>query len=98
MARFFGKKRKKEGEWIGQILDGAGEEDLLEISAIQSKVQMTVPNHERLVQLVIDKDILEAEYLGCHPCINTSSLRVAMKDILEKFLPYVEHDYLVVDL
>ena len=53
---------------------------------------------KKQVQLVIDRDILQGETVGCHPCINTSSLCIAMKDLLEKFLPYVEHDYIEVDL
>lgn len=50
------------------------------------------------VQLLIDKDVLDQEYIGCHPCINTSSLKLRMRDLTEKFLPCVKHDYTVVDL
>lgn len=50
------------------------------------------------VKLLIDKEIMEAEYLGCHPCINTSSLKLKTKDVLEKFLPAVHHAYQVLDL
>ena len=53
---------------------------------------------ENHVQLLIDKDILAHETLGCHPCINTSSLRLSRDDVLEKFLPAVHHDYIEVDL
>lgn len=49
------------------------------------------------VQLLIDKDVLDHEYIGCHPCINTSSLRIPTADILEKFLPAVKHSYQVVE-
>lgn len=50
------------------------------------------------VRLLIDRDVLKEEYLGCHPCINTSSLKLKMQDVLDKFLPSVHHDYTVVDL
>lgn len=50
------------------------------------------------VQLVIDKEVLEDEYLGCHPCINTSSLKLKTKEVLEKFLPAVRHEAIVVEL
>jgi Ala-tRNA(Pro) deacylase len=50
------------------------------------------------VQLLIDKDILMDEYIGCHPCINTTSLRIKTRDILDKFLPYVQHQPIMVDL
>ncbi len=50
------------------------------------------------VRLLIDSELLRDEFLGCHPCVNTSSLKVRTKDILEKFLPYVGHDYTAVEL
>lgn len=53
---------------------------------------------ENRVRLIIDKDLLEDEYIGCHPCVNTSSLKIKTSDITEKFLKAVGHDYTVVDL
>ena len=50
------------------------------------------------VCLLIDADILKDEYLGCHPCVNTSSLKIKTADILEKFLPAVKHTYKIVSL
>ena len=53
---------------------------------------------ENQVQLYIDKDVLEEEYLGCHPCVNTASIKLKVSDVLEKFLPHVRHEYRVVEL
>ena len=50
------------------------------------------------VQLLIDEDVLNSEFVGCHPCINTSSLRLRTKDLIEKILPAVEHDFIRVKL
>lgn len=50
------------------------------------------------VRLCIDKSVADAQYIGCHPCINTSTLRVAMDDLLHKFLPRVSHAPTFVDL
>ena len=50
------------------------------------------------VQLMIDEEVLQEPYIGCHPCVNTSSLKIKMKDILEIFLPYVGHTYTTVKL
>ena len=36
------------------------------------------------VDLLIDKDLMDDEYIGCHPCINTSSLKIKMDDIIKK--------------
>ena len=38
------------------------------------------------------------EYIGCHPCVNTSSLKIRIDDVIRKFLPAVEHDYKTVHL
>ncbi len=53
---------------------------------------------DRKVKLLIDKDLLTDEYFGCHPCVNTSSLKIKTKDLLEKFLPYTGHSPLFVEL
>ena len=50
------------------------------------------------VQLLIDEDVLKDEYLGCHPCVNTSSLKIKTSDIVQKFLPATGHAYTVVHL
>lgn len=50
------------------------------------------------VQLLIDREVVECEYLGCHPCVNTSSMRLRTTDVLEKVLPAIHHTYQVVDL
>lgn len=50
------------------------------------------------VQLLMDKPVADSEYLGCHPCVSTSSLKLKTRDILDKFLPAVGHEPIVVDL
>lgn len=50
------------------------------------------------VQLLMDKDLLQDEYLGCHPCINTSSLRIKMKDVFEKIIPALHHEPIFVEV
>ena len=53
---------------------------------------------EHQVRLLMDRETYEAEELSCHPCICTSSLKLKMADILQKFLPYTGHSVTVVDL
>ena len=50
------------------------------------------------VQLLIDEDVLQDEYIGCHPCVNTSSLKIKTADVIEKFLPAVKHTFTKVRL
>jgi hypothetical protein len=53
---------------------------------------------EHQVKLLIDEEVLDSEYFGCHPCINTSSLRMRTADLIEKVLPAMEHDFVKVKL
>ena len=49
------------------------------------------------VKAVIDSDVLKDEFLGCHPCMNTSSLKIRTTDITDKFLPAVHHGFRAVE-
>lgn len=53
---------------------------------------------DRHVQLLIDEDVLKGEYIGFHPCINTSSLRLKTADLLQVILPALDRDYTLVHL
>jgi len=53
---------------------------------------------ENKVQLLVDQDLFRDEYIGCHPCVNTSSLKLRCTDIFETFLTAVKHSYLSVEL
>lgn len=55
-------------------------------------------DHENAVQLLIDEDVLQSEMVGCHPCMNTSSLRLKIKDLTEKILPAIHHEPIIVHL
>ena len=48
-------------------------------------------DREVRVRLLIDRSLLEAQYVGCHPCINTSSLRISTADFMEKVVPAMKH-------
>lgn len=53
---------------------------------------------ENDVALLIDSDLLNNDFIGCHPCKNTATLKIKTEDILSKFLPYVKHEYTTVKL
>lgn len=53
---------------------------------------------EHQVKLLIDGDILKHEFLGCHPCVNTSSLKIRTTDLLNRFLPFTGHEPIFVEL
>lgn len=72
--------------------------EFLDIHPGAVSVMGLMNDHENGVNLVVDAEILEGEFLGCHPCVNTSSLKIRTKDIFEKFLPAVHHEFTVVHL
>lgn len=70
----------------------------LDITPGSVSVMGLMNDRERKVRLVIDEDVLDGAEIGCHPCINTSSIKFATKDLLEKIIPAMNHDYTVVSL
>ncbi|MBR5286996.1 MAG: prolyl-tRNA synthetase associated domain-containing protein [Clostridia bacterium] len=73
-------------------------EEFLDITPGAVSVMGLMNDTNNRVQLLIDREVLQGELLGCHPCVNTSSLRMKTQDVLEKFLPAVHHEALIVDL
>lgn len=53
---------------------------------------------QQRVRLVMDCEVAKSSFIGCHPCQNTSSLKIATKDVLEKFLPFVQHFPAILEL
>ena len=53
---------------------------------------------ESHVTLLIDSSLKESKYFGCHPCINTSSLKIKTADLLDKFLPSIHHSPIFVNI
>lgn len=73
-------------------------EQFLDITPGSVSVMGLMNDKENRVQLLIDEDILKGEYIGCHPCINTSSLRIKTKDMAEKIIPAMKHKPIIVKL
>ena len=66
--------------------------EYLDITPGSLSVLGLMNDRENKVQLLIDEDVVKEEYFGCHPCINTTSLRIRTKDLLEKILPALCHE------
>ena len=73
-------------------------EEFLDITPGSVSVMGLMNDKEHRVQLLIDEDVLDGEYIGCHPCINTSSIRFKVKDLIEKVIPAMGHDFVKVKL
>ena len=73
-------------------------EEYLDIRPGAVSIMGLMNDTENHVQLLIDEDVLKDPYIGCHPCVNTSSLKIRTEDILNSFLPAVHHEPIVVRL
>lgn len=73
-------------------------EQFLQISPGSVSVLGLMNDSENRVQLLIDRDVLGGEYFGCHPCVNTGSIRLRMEDLLQIILPAIHHEPIVVEL
>ncbi len=100
-----GDKKFKTKELSAQInsarLSFAEADDMLKYLDIEPgavSIMGLMNDHDHAVQLLIDEDVLKGEFIGCHPCVCTSSLKMRTSDVIEKFLPATGHDYKTVHL
>ena len=100
-----GDKKFKTKELSSQInsarLSFAGPDSMLEYLDIEPgavSIMGLMNDKDKNVQLLIDEDVLKDEYLGCHPCVCTSSLKIRTSDVIEKFIPATGHTYMTVHL
>ena len=73
-------------------------EKYLDITPGSLTVLGLINDKENNVQLLIDEDILSAELIGCHPCVNTSSLSLAVSDLMDRIIPALKHSPIIVRL
>ena len=73
-------------------------EKFLDITPGSVSILGLMNDTENAVQLLIDEDVILRENFGCHPCINTSSLRMKTSELTEKIIPALKHAPKIVKL
>ena len=73
-------------------------EKYLDITPGSVSVLGLMNDTENVVTLLIDNDVLKEEYFGCHPCINTSSLKIKTDDLINTIIPALKHNPVIVML
>lgn len=95
-------KTKELSKQIGSArLSFASPEDMeryLDITPGSVSIMGLMNDTENVVQLLVDEDVLKGEYVGCHPCINTSSIRIKTADLFGTVLEAMHHTMRVVKL
>ena len=46
-----------------------------------------------MVNLLIDSDVLKMEKISVHPCVNTATVVIDVKDLIEVILPEIGHNF-----
>ena len=77
---------------------GEDMEEYLNVTPGSATVMGLIFDPENKVQLLVDEDLLKLEEFGCHPCVNTSSIKMKTTDVFDKFLKEIHHDYITVKL
>ena len=89
---------KKIGTSRLSFAPGEFMEEFLDITPGSLSVLGLMNDKDHRVSLLIDEDVLKGEFVGVHPCINTSSLRIRTKDLVEKIIPAMGHEPRLVTL
>lgn len=77
---------------------GEDMEKYLNVSPGSATIMGLIFDPENRVQLLVDEELLAQPWYGCHPCVNTSSIRLRTEDVFGKYLEAVHHNYIVVQL
>ena len=73
-------------------------EKFLDITPGSLSVMGLMNDKENRVRLLVDRDVVTGEFIGFHPCINTSSLRLRTADLMEKIIPAMGHEPTLVEI
>lgn len=82
-------------------LSFASEDDLMKYLNVKpgsASILCLIFDKENKVRVYIDKSVAEQEYMGCHPCDNTASLKLRTEDIMNKFITYTGHKAGIVEI
>lgn len=100
-----GNKKYKASKVSHQLgtsrLSFASGEDLMRylgISPGSVSIMGLINDKINAVTLAIDAEILENEFFGCHPCKNTSTIKIKTSDMIDKFIPYTKHEIKIIHM
>lgn len=100
-----GDKKFESGKVSRQVgssrLSFASDAELMQFLGITSgsvSIFGIINDTDNKVRVAIDSDLLKQEFIGCHPCKNTTTLKIKTCDIMEKFIPYARHNTFIINL
>ena len=71
--------------------------EFLNVSSGSVSVLALLNDLDNKVELVIDRDVIQQENIRCHPCVNTSTLKIKTEDFLNKIIPALKKEAMIID-
>jgi len=71
--------------------DAAAMERLLGVTPGSVTVMGLMNDTDKAVTLLVDRDLLDGETVGCHPCVNTASLKLKTADVFSRLTEAMDH-------
>lgn len=72
--------------------------ELLNTEPGSLSVTSLIFDSEKKVRLAIDRDVINEEYVCCHPSNNTATLKIKTQDLTESLLPFFGADPVIIDV
>lgn len=95
-------KTKELSKQIGssRLSFGSAEhmERILDITPGSVSILGLMNDHNGEIRLLVDKELLQEEYFACHPCINTSTVRLKSEDVFGKLVEALGHPMTLIEL
>ncbi|MBO5495601.1 MAG: prolyl-tRNA synthetase associated domain-containing protein [Eubacterium sp.] len=73
-------------------------DSMLDTKPGATTVLSTVLDTDNSIRVVIDSEVTGYEYYGCTDGTATSYMRLKTEDVLNKYLPYTNHEYTVIEV
>ena len=71
--------------------------EFLNVSSGSVSVLALLNDTDNKVELVIDRDVIQQDHIRCHPCVNTSTLKIKTEDFLNKIIPALKKEVMIID-
>ena len=71
--------------------------EFLNVSSGSVSVLALLNDTDNKVELVIDRDVIQQDHIRCHPCVNTSTLKIKTEDFLNKIIPALKKEAMIID-
>ena len=71
--------------------------EFLNVSSGSVSVLALLNDTDNKVELVIDRDVIQQDHIRCHPCVNTSTLKIKTEAFLNKIITALKKEVMIID-